>query len=308
MAAKRRPMTARGGLDDLLSPGLLPGGAEAPGEEAGEAALDDLRPNPFQPRRSFDDAALRDLAASLRTHGVLQPLVVRARPEGGYEIAAGERRARAARLAGLASVPIVVRALTDAQMEDVALVENLSREDLNPVDEVDAVVRLAGRALGIPASEVPARLAQLERHPDEAAVGRLDALFSALALGSWRSYRKNRFRVLNWPTDVLDALRAGRLGFYVAAEVAAARDDAVRARLLALAVSGATVEEVRAAALQARPAKSTSQEEARLARVAKLMRSKAAVAALPPTKQRRVHKLAAELEALLTPNGTFDEG
>lgn len=300
MAAKRRPITARGGLDDLLSPGLLPGGTEA----VGEAALDDLRPNPFQPRRSFDDAALRDLAASLREHGVLQPLVVRARPDGGYEIAAGERRARAARLAGLAAVPVVVRELTDAQMEDVALVENLSREDLNPVDEVDAVVRLAGRALDIPAAEVPARLARLEREPDAEAVARLDALFARLALGSWRSYRKNRFRVLNWPADVLDALRAGTVGFYVAAEIAGAKDEALRARLLALARSGTTVEEVRAAALRARPEKAASLEEARLARVARLMRSRSAVAALPPAKQRRVHKLAAELEALLAPSGT----
>ena len=86
MAAKRRPITARGGLDDLLSPGLLPGEAEAPGEGAGEAALDELRPNPFQPRRSFDDAALRDLAASLRAHGVLQRPALRARPDSQRQL------------------------------------------------------------------------------------------------------------------------------------------------------------------------------------------------------------------------------
>ena len=97
--------------------------------------IGEIEPNSEQPRREFSPEALDSLAASIREHGVLQPLVVRPRPNGRYQIVAGERRWRAARIAGLTDLPVVIRELTDEQAFEIALVENLVRADLNPIEE-----------------------------------------------------------------------------------------------------------------------------------------------------------------------------
>ena len=94
-----------------------------------------VEPNPDQPRKDFDDETIGELADSVKRHGILQPLLVRPIPNGGYQIVAGERRWRAARLAGLTEVPVIIRELDDKQVAQFALVENLQREDLNPIDE-----------------------------------------------------------------------------------------------------------------------------------------------------------------------------
>lgn len=97
--------------------------------------LTEISPNKSQPRRDFDDAALETLADSIKQHGVLQPILVRPLPMGGYQIVAGERRWRASRLAGLDEIPVFIRELTDAETSRIAMVENLQREDLNPIEE-----------------------------------------------------------------------------------------------------------------------------------------------------------------------------
>ena len=104
-------------------------------------AISEIVPNPFQPREVFDDEALQELAASIKEHGVLQPIVVR-RGVRGYELIAGERRWRAATLAGLTTLPAVVRPATDPEMQTLALVENLHRQDLNPLEEAAAYQQL----------------------------------------------------------------------------------------------------------------------------------------------------------------------
>ena len=105
-------------------------------------SVEQIRPNRFQPRREFDEAALEELRESIVQHGILQPVSVRDIGGGKYELIAGERRLRAAKLAGLASVPAVFRAATDAEMAEMALIENLQREDLNPIEEAHAYERL----------------------------------------------------------------------------------------------------------------------------------------------------------------------
>ena len=104
--------------------------------------LTDIHAGRYQPRRSFDEASLAELAESIKTQGLMQPVLVRPRAQGGYELVAGERRWRAARLAGLTSVPAVVKPVTDRQASVMALVENLQREDLNPLEEAGALQRL----------------------------------------------------------------------------------------------------------------------------------------------------------------------
>jgi ParB family chromosome partitioning protein len=145
--AEKRPALGRG-LSALIPPAPpAPAAprAPAPGRPTGpphELDIDLLTPNPRQPRTYIEEQALEELAQSIRTNGVIQPVVVR--PSGDrYEIVAGERRWRAAQRAGLLKVPVVVRHVTDANLLQVALIENIQREDLNPIEEAQAYRRLS---------------------------------------------------------------------------------------------------------------------------------------------------------------------
>lgn len=138
MATKKRGLGR--GLDALLT-GAVNSAQPADDETLREIPLDELRPGRYQPRRDMDPEALESLAQSIRAQGVVQPLVVREADEG-YEIIAGERRWRASRLAGLKKVPAIVREVTDDVALAVALIENIQREDLNPLEEAAALQRL----------------------------------------------------------------------------------------------------------------------------------------------------------------------
>lgn len=137
-------MTKRRGFGADLEPILpTPESHEATRDEAvTPLPIGDIHPNPYQPRRQFDERALEELSASIRKHGVLQPVIVRPRPDGGYWLVAGERRWRAAKLAGLQRLPAVIRDIPDREALAIALVENLQREDLNPLDEALSLRRL----------------------------------------------------------------------------------------------------------------------------------------------------------------------
>src|SRR5207244_9063074 len=117
--------------------------------------IDSVQANPLQPRTVFESAKLEELAASIRANGVIQPIVVR-RLGDGFQIVAGERRWRASKLAGLAEVPVVVQDVADPQMLELALIENIQREDLNPIETAQAYDRLA-RELGLSQEEIGKR-------------------------------------------------------------------------------------------------------------------------------------------------------
>jgi ParB family chromosome partitioning protein len=116
--------------------------AKQTGEAVQELALSDIVPNPDQPRRHFDQAALEELSQSIKVHGVIQPLIVTKTKQGNYEIIAGERRWRASQLAGLTKVPVVIRSVDDQQKVELALIENVQREDLNAIEQAVSIVRL----------------------------------------------------------------------------------------------------------------------------------------------------------------------
>jgi ParB family chromosome partitioning protein len=126
------------GLDALIP-------RAAPASDVPEIPLDRIARNPHQPRNRFDEAETAELAASIELHGVLQPIVVRATADGGYELIAGERRLRAARIAGLTHIPAVVRESADGEQLELALVENLQRQDLNAIEEAAAYRELIDR-------------------------------------------------------------------------------------------------------------------------------------------------------------------
>jgi len=173
------------GLGALLSSPGPTSSAEAPGAAAVELPIDSITPNPHQPRKDFDDKALQDLSASLRQSGVLQPVVVR-RLGDGYQLVVGERRWRAAKLAGITRIPAVIREASDAESLELALVENLLREDLNPMEEAEAYQRLLAE-FGWTQEELAQRVAR-----DRSSVA-------------------NCLRLLKLPELIQADLRAGRL-------------------------------------------------------------------------------------------------
>ena len=135
------------GLDALLGPGAMLDREKnevstAENSSLDEVALDQIFRGQFQPRQEFRDESLQELAASIKAQGVMQPIVLRQRPSGGYEIIAGERRWRAAQIAGLQSIPAVIRNVSDEDVVAMALIENIQREDLNPLEEAVALQRL----------------------------------------------------------------------------------------------------------------------------------------------------------------------
>jgi ParB family chromosome partitioning protein len=135
---KRKKMALGKGLE-----ALIPGGSSAP-EEPRDYLLCDvalIKPNRYQPRRRFADEDMAELAASIRAQGVIQPLLVR-KDGTGYELVAGERRLRAAKMAGLSEVPVVIKDITNAEMLEMSIVENIQRADFNPIEEADAYHRL----------------------------------------------------------------------------------------------------------------------------------------------------------------------
>lgn len=176
------------------------------GDELRELPVDLIAPNPNQPRRTFDEAALQALADSLESRGVLQPVLVRPVAGGTYELVAGERRWRASQLAGLEQIPALIRERDDAQALEVALIENMAREDLNPVEEARACAALV-EELGLTREEVGRR------------VGR-----SRVAVS-------NLLRLLDLPDDVLEQLERGDLTEGHGRALLLAEDNTDRRRL-----------------------------------------------------------------------------
>ncbi|MCA1951284.1 MAG: ParB/RepB/Spo0J family partition protein [Treponema sp.] len=157
----------------------------APGGEI-RIPLEKLKANPNQPRKTFDEGSLQELAASIREHGIIQPIIVEESPDGSYIIVAGERRSRAARLAGLREIPAIIRNYSDERRLEVALIENVQRSDLNPIEEAQAYKRLM-ELTGLSQDEVAARV------------------------GKNRSTVANALRLLKLPEDMQNALAAQQL-------------------------------------------------------------------------------------------------
>jgi ParB family chromosome partitioning protein len=191
---------------------LIPGAESAvPSQTVQELSLTDLELNPFQPRKHFNQTALEELASTIREHGILTPVVVR-RVAGGFQIIAGERRIRAARLAGLSHIPGIIKEANDSQALQMALVENLQREDLNPLEAAQAYQRLVDE-FGLTQEQVAERL------------------------GRDRSSVTNALRLLRLPERIREDLASGTisegharaiLGLEKPAEQLRARDAVVK--------------------------------------------------------------------------------
>lgn len=210
---------------------------EAPGRSQPQkglqtAPVDLIHPNPDQPRKTFDKDELEDLAASISEKGILQPIIVRPDPshDGAYQIVAGERRWRAAQLAQLHEVPIIIKDLTDSEVMELGLIENVQRADLNPVEEAEGY----------------AMLIEKYAHTQEAL---------ARIVGKSRSYIANSLRLRSLPGDVLSLLRSGKLTVgHARALITAPNASALAKQVVDKGLTVRDVERLGKSALTPRPA------------------------------------------------------
>ena len=167
-----------------------------------ELDLNEIVPNRDQPRKTFDEASIEELAQSIKQHGVLQPLLVRPIPSGGYQLVAGERRWRACRIAGLTKVPVVIKELTDTETMEIAIIENLQREDLNPIEEAEGLQALIDKC-GYTQEEI------------------------ATSVGKSRPAIANSLRLLRLPPEVREMTKNGEISAGHARALLAFDNDAM---------------------------------------------------------------------------------
>jgi ParB family chromosome partitioning protein len=290
-------------LDEVLGTALLKGKrAQGAGREVVTVPLEALVPSP-QPRRRFEN--LEALAESIREKGVLQPLLVRPLGDGRYAVVAGERRYRAAKMAGLAEVPVRVLDLSEKEARLLALVENLQREDLNPYEETLGVLELLSEELGKTREEVVGLLHRMRNEKGgkvthnvmgNPEAQRVKEIFKALGRMSWESFVQNRLPLLGLPEDLRAALEEGTLPYTAALELKKVKDLEARARLLEEAKGGLSLRELKARvrevmAKEQAPQPLPKKVAARLARLD--------LEALPEEKRKRVEAYLEALHQLL---------
>jgi ParB family chromosome partitioning protein len=260
-----------------------------------------------QPRRYFDTKAIAELTESIKQHGILQPLLVRTLPDDKYELVAGERRYRAAIAAGLDEVPVVIRSLSDEDALALALIENLQRENLNPVEETEGILQLLALRLGTSKDEVVSLLYRMLNDSvrltnnviSQPEAELVKEVFTNLGLMSWESFISNRLPLLKLPNDILEALRSGRIAYTKAKAISKIKDETERLTLLEEVIAQSlSLSQIRERLKQARSVPEA--EKALKSRMdmtyRRLLQAKFWD---DSSKQKKLEKLLAQMEALL---------
>ena len=225
-------------------------------EPSTEVPVDKIRLPKDQPRKYFDAAKMRELVESVREYGILEPLLVRPLADGEYELVAGERRYRAAKEVGLDTIPIVSRDLNDQDAIRIALVENLQREDLNPVEETEAILNLLTIELNLSKEDVTSLLNQVanaKKRGQELTgnvsrqIEQVGEVLSSIADITPETFRTTRLPLLNLPSDILNSLRQGQIEYTKAKAIAKVKDPELRQALLKRAIDeGLSLTQIRA--------------------------------------------------------------
>jgi ParB family chromosome partitioning protein len=275
-----------------------------------EISIDSITLPSNQPRRYFDPQKLQQLKESICTHGILEPLLVRPLEKNGqYELVAGERRYRAAKEAGLPLVPVTVRELTDAEAVQLALVENLQREDLNPVEETEGILQLLSLKLQIDVAEVTSLLYRMRNEVVgntnqnvliSSEAQKIQAVFSELGSISWESFVTTRITLLNLPSEILEALRMGKIAYTKAQAIARLKNEGKRKALLEEAITqNLSLAQIRERLKAALPPKEEPQSlKQKMQEITH--RFQKAKAWDDPKKQKRLEKLLMQMETILT--------
>lgn len=274
-------------------------------------SLDSIQPRSSQPRRYFDPQAMQSLVQSVKTDGILQPLLVRPLGDNHYELIAGERRYRAAREAGLSEVPVIIRELTDQQTLHITLVENLQREDLNPVEETEGILQLLSHLLECPQEDVQRLLYRMQndvqRLNDNVIIQpeaeKVIKVFNELGRMGWESFVSNRLSLLKLPEGILEALRQGQIEYTKARAIAKVKDEEARKSMLETAIAenlSLTQIKERIAALKKSASADKPEESLKDQIKAALTKANKSKAWSDPKKQKRLQKILVELDSLLT--------
>jgi ParB family chromosome partitioning protein len=303
-----RPYKGKANLDVLF------------GDEESQAApqtvpLDSITLLASQPRRYFDPAKMEQLIESVKAHGVLENLLIRPLPDkdSSYELIAGERRYQAAKAAGLKEVPVTIRSLSDEQALQISLVENLLREDLNPVEETEGILQLLALRLQVAREEVTSLLHRMRdeqrgKVPHNVmgnSLGQtIQAVFEELGSTTWESFVSNRLPLLNLPEDILSALQTGKIAYTKATAIARLKEQPERQELLEAAITeDLSLNEIKDRIKSLLDAKMSLQEEQSPSLKSRMDNAYAKIKKSKiwndPKKKRQLEKLLAQLEALL---------
>lgn len=303
---KNQPYSTLRGVSALLNPEI----ESSPSVETQTLSVEAIQLPSRQPRRYFDIEKLQQLTESVKVHGILEPLLVRDLGNEKYELIAGERRYRAAKGAGLAEVPVVVRYFTDSEAWQVALVENLQREDLNPLEETEGMLSLLSLRLGISTEEVIQRLYRMQNEikgkVTQNVLGSSEGLmiqtvFSEVGSIAWESFVSSRLPILKLPKDILEVVQQGQIAYTKAQLISRVKDSDVRRVILADAIAKDwSLAEIKKAIGQRTVENSEPDAEITpSARITKVLRSvQQAKVWQDPSKLKRLEKLLLELENL----------
>lgn len=208
--------------------------------------LSQLVPFPYQPRRYFNPVKLQELAATIKKHGILEPLLVRLAPDGkNYEILGGERRYRAGKIAEVTEAKIILLDANDEEAVEISLLDNFQREDLNPVEEVEGILNLLVFKLSLGREEVTSLLYRLQKEKKgktaHNVVGEkekeiISEVFESLGLLNYDSFINHRLPLLKLPQEILTALQEGKIEYTKAKMIARVKNEADRAKLLEEAI------------------------------------------------------------------------
>jgi len=213
---------------------------EAKAQSSQLLKLDQILRDPAQVRKYFNPDTIAGLVESIKQYGILEPLIVRPLPDGMYKLVAGERRYRAAQQAGLSDVPVTIREMDDTEAIEISLVENLQRDDLNPVEQTEGILQLLSCLLRKPEPEVTSLLySMFNEHlgkstnnvvSSEALV--VHEVFKRVAAMEWKSFVTHRLPLLKLPQNVLEALSQGQIEYTKARAIAQVKDEDARRILL----------------------------------------------------------------------------
>ena len=263
----------------------------------------------YQPRRYFAPRQQKQLEASVSTHGILEPLLVRPLHTGKYELVAGERRYLAAKAVGLSHLPVVIKQLTDAEALQIALVENLQRADLNPLEETEGILELLSLEAELTKEEVILLLYRLENEAKgkvtQNVLGndlkqQIIGLFDSLGRMSWSSFVSSRLPLLKLPEDILEALRQGKIEYTKACAIASLKDEDARKKLMASAIAESlSLREIKERIKEAKPQPQKEEVFTRADNAHRQIKKSKKFLMENPRKRKKIESLLAQIEKIL---------
>jgi len=260
-----------------------------------------------QPRRYFDPEKMAQLTESVRQYGILEPLLVRDIAGKKYELVVGERRYRAAREVGLREVPATIKKLTDSEALQISMIENLQREDLNPVEETEGILTLLSVRLELAVESVVTLLHQMQNQSKGKVKEKVEAsemetvrkVFEELGGMSWESFVSNRLPLLKLPPEILEVLRQGKMAYTKAKAIAGVKDAEARKELLQVALEkNLSLAAIKEKVVQLKPKRDSNSPDVLLKDISSRL-NKAKLWQQDPQRWEQVRGHLAKIEALL---------